>query len=53
MKCDSKGIAGEPVNCNLTFMTQDPSLIVNVTSSWNSYYGSGFFMKTFGILDRK
>ena len=52
LKCDPKGIAGDPVNCNLTFMTQDPSYIVNVESSWLSYTGKIVFEESFDIKNR-
>ena len=48
LNCDPKGIASEPINCNLTFLTQDPTLVVEVESTWNSFLG-GKFASTFGI----
>ena len=51
LNCDSNGIAGQPVNCNLTFLTQDQNLAVYVSSYWNSFL-SGYFFKIFRILNR-
>ena len=52
LDCDSNVIADQPVNCNLTFFTQDPTLIVNVESIWYSFL-SGKYERTFKILNRK
>ena len=52
LNCDPKGIASESINCNLTFLTQDPTLVVEVESTWNSF-ASGKYTKTFQISNRR